>query len=81
MLVKVQKWGNSLAVRIPKAFAGEINIFENSSVNLTLIDGSINLKPTENIYEYRLDDLVEQVNENNLHSEYDSGKPEGKEIW
>ncbi|MDZ4132313.1 MAG: AbrB/MazE/SpoVT family DNA-binding domain-containing protein [Dethiobacteria bacterium] len=81
MLVKVQKWGNSLAVRIPRAFAGEINISENSSVNLTLIDGSINLKPTENIYEYRLDDLVEQVNENNLHSEYDSGKPEGKEIW
>jgi antitoxin MazE len=81
MLVKVQKWGNSLAVRIPRAFAGEINISENSSVNLTLIDGSINLKPTENIYEYRLDDLVEQVTENNLHSEYDSGKPEGKEIW
>ncbi len=81
MLVKVQKWGNSLAVRIPKAFAGEINITENSSVNLTLIDGSINLKPTENNYEYRLDDLIEQVNESNLHSEYDSGKPEGKEIW
>lgn len=81
MLVKVQKWGNSLAVRIPKAFAGEINITENSSVNLTLIDGTINLKPTENNYEYRLDDLVEQVNERNLHSEYDNGKPEGKEIW
>lgn len=81
MLVKVQKWGNSLAVRIPKAFAGEINISENSSVNLTLIDGSINLKPTENNYEYKLDDLIEQVNESNLHGEYDSGKPEGNEIW
>jgi antitoxin MazE len=81
MLVKVQKWGNSLAVRIPKAFAGEINISENSSVNLTLIDGSINLKPTENNYEYKLDDLIEKVNESNLHGEYDSGKPEGNEIW
>lgn len=81
MLVKVQKWGNSLAVRIPKAFAGEINITENSSVNLTLIDGSINLKPAESNYEYKLDDLIEQVNERNLHSEYDSGKPEGNEIW
>ena len=81
MLVKVQKWGNSLAVRIPRAFAGEINITENSSVNLTLIDGSINLKPIENNYECNLEDLIEQVNESNLHSEYNSGKPEGKEIW
>ena len=81
MLVKVQKWDNSLAVRIPRAFAGEINITENSSVNLTLIDGSINLKPIENNYECNLEDLIEQVNESNLHSEYNSGKPEGKEIW
>ena len=81
MLVKVQKWGNSLAVRIPKAFAGEIRISENSSVKLTLNDGTISIKPVENSYEYKLDDLVDQVNEANVHSEYDTGKPEGKEIW
>ncbi len=81
MLVKVQKWGNSLAVRIPKAFAGEIKISENSSVNLTVLDGSINIKPVEDCYEYKIDDLVNQVNEANLHGEYDTGKPKGKEIW
>jgi antitoxin MazE len=81
MLVKVQKWGNSLAVRIPKAFAGEIRISENSSVKLTLNDGTISIKPVENSYEYKLDDLVDQVNEANVHSEYDTGEPEGKEIW
>jgi len=81
MLVKVQKWGNSLAVRIPKAFAGEIKISENSSVNLTVLDGSISIKPVEDCYEYKLEDLVDQVNETNIHDEYDTGKPEGKEIW
>jgi len=81
MLVKVQKWGNSLAVRIPKVFAGEIKISENSSVNLTVLDGSISIKPVEDCYEYKLEDLVDQVNETNIHDEYDTGKPEGKEIW
>jgi antitoxin MazE len=81
MLVKVQKWGNSLAVRIPKAFAGEIKISENSSVNLTVLDGSISIKPVEDCYEYKIDDLVNQVNEANAHGEYDTGKSEGKEIW
>ncbi len=81
MMVKVLKWGNSLALRIPKAFAREIEIEENSSVNLTLIDGKISVEPVGMKYEYKLDELIEQVNENNLHCEYDTGKPRGKEVW
>ncbi len=81
MMVKVLKWGNSLALRIPKAFAREIEIEENSSVNLTLVDGKISVEPVNMKYEYKLDELIEQVNENNLHCEYDTGKPRGKEIW
>ena len=81
MMVKVLKWGNSLALRIPKAFAREIEIEENSSVNLTLADGKISVEPVSMNYEYSLDELIEQVNENNLHCEYDTGKPRGKEIW
>lgn len=81
MMVKVLKWGNSLALRIPKAFAREIEIEENSSVNLTLVDGKISVEPVSIKYEYKLDELIEQVNENNLHCEYDTGKPRGKEIW
>ncbi len=81
MMVKVLKWGNSLALRIPKAFAREIEIEENSSVNLTLVDGKISVELVSTKYEYNLDELIEQVNENNLHCEYDTGKSRGKEIW
>ncbi len=81
MITRVLKWGNSLALRIPIAFAREIEISENSTVNLTLVEGKINIEPLTKKYEYNLDDLINQVNENNLHCEYDTGKPRGKEIW
>lgn len=81
MITRVLKWGNSLALRIPIAFAREMNISENSSVNITLAEGKISIEPLTEEYKYELDELIEQVNENNLHCEYDTGKPSGKEIW
>lgn len=81
MLTKVLKWGNSLAVRIPKAFAREINITEHSRVNLTLEEGKINIEPVPKDLAVHLDDLIGQVNESNIHYEIDSGKPRGKEVW
>ena len=81
MITRVLKWGNSLALRIPIAFAREIEISENSTVNLTLVEGKINIEPIFKDYKYELDDLIDQVNEENLHCEYDTGKPQGKEIW
>jgi antitoxin MazE len=81
MLVKVKKWINSLAVRIPKTFDGEINISKNICADETSLDGSISIKPVEGKYDYRLDDFVDQINKNNLQGEYDPGKPLGKEIW
>jgi len=57
-----------------------LDISENSTVNLSSVDGRINIDPIPKIYHYDLDELINQVNENNLHGEYDTGKPRGKEI-
>lgn len=81
MLVNVHKWGNSLALRIPQPFAQEINITEGTRVNLTLHDGKLSIEPIPEEQCYELKDLLMHVNENNLHSEHDTGKPRGKEIW
>lgn len=45
MKTRVQKWGNSLAVRIPKSFAAEAGLHANASVELSLVDGALVLFP------------------------------------
>jgi antitoxin MazE len=77
---QVQKWGNSLAVRIPKAFAAEIGLEQDTPVELTLKDGTLVLRPTAHAA-YKLDDLVDRVSENNVHREIDYGEPAGDELW
>jgi antitoxin MazE len=80
MKIKIQKWGNSLAVRIPKAFARETEIHENEFVNLSIQENKIVIEPVEQ-NDYSLDDLVSGINKNNLHGEVNSGKNVGNEVW
>ena len=80
MRISVQKWGNSLAVRIPKAIARESGIDSGSAVDLRLVKGSIVLKP-EPKPRFTLDDLLAEVNDGNRHGEVQSGPPTGREAW
>ncbi len=80
MFVKIQKWGNSLALRIPKAFTREINIEDGSKVNLVLEDGKLMIIPME-LKHCKLSELLLQIHENNLHGEVDTKGPVGKESW
>lgn len=80
MKTQVQKWGNSLALRIPKSFAAESNIEEGSAVNASLVEGRIIVEPVSDPT-YTLDELLAGVNKRNLHAETDTGGPVGKETW
>ncbi len=80
MQTKIQKWGNSLALRIPKSFAINVNLRQNEPVDLTIDKEKIIITPIRG-KEYSLNDLLESVSENNLHGELDTGTPVGKEIW
>ncbi len=80
MKVKIQKWGNSLAVRIPKSFAVQTEIEQDSLVSLSVFDGAIIVKPEKRKPKYTLEELLEGVTEENLHGEIDFGKPVGKEM-
>jgi antitoxin MazE len=76
---RIQKWGNSLALRIPKSFAAHSNIEQGSVVDLSLDNGRMIVEAKEQ--EYSLDELLAQVTKSNLHSEIDFGAPVGKEVW
>ena len=80
MLVKIQKWGNSMALRIPKSFANQVSIKPGSSVDLSIREGKLIIEPLMP-EEYDLKILVEAINETNLHNEYMIDQPRGKEIW
>jgi antitoxin MazE len=80
MLVQLQKWGNSLAIRIPKSFAKETAIDQGSFLDLSLVDGKLVATPITET-EYSLEALLAEVTEENIHTEIDTGEPAGKEIW
>ena len=68
MLAKVQKWGNSLAVRIPSAFAKEIGLCPDTEVELRLEDNKLVIIPNR---KRQLEELLKQITPENLHSEID----------
>ena len=80
MRVSVQRWGNSLALRIPKSFATESRITNGSSVDLSLSNGKIIIAPVPE-RNYRLHDLLAKITRKNIHCEMETGKPVGKEVW
>jgi antitoxin MazE len=79
MKTTIQKWGNSLAVRIPRPFAEEIHLQENSTVDLAIKGGKLVIVPTEP--ELTLESLVEQITDENRHDEVGTGPRVGNEVW
>ena len=80
MRSRVQTWGNSLAVRIPKALATDLGLVLESEVDLTVEDGRFVLRPLV-VPRFELKALLEQVREENIHDEVDFGNAAGSEVW
>jgi antitoxin MazE len=80
MKTQIQKWGNSLAVRIPKAFASDLGLNQDSAIELALEDGCLVLRPIT-APKYGLSDLLSRVTEKNMHGEQDYGSAIGCEEW
>jgi antitoxin MazE len=73
----IQKWGNSLAIRIPKAFADEIGLHQGSQIDIRIVDGQLVIRPVHKPA-YDLSTLLNQVTEDNLHLEIDTGASTGE---
>jgi antitoxin MazE len=81
MLTKVQKWGNSRAVRIPKAIAEEAGLDFGHPVEMRLVNGEIRIKRTRKRKRYDLDELLASVPDDFEPEEWDIGPPVGNEVW
>ena len=79
MKTTVQKWGNSLGLRIPKAFAEEASVEAGTPVDLSVSNGDLIIRPLRGVTYSK--DLVGQITHQNVHSEVALGEPEGREVW
>ena len=77
--MRVSKWGNSLAVRLPKAVADQIEIGEGQKLEMQIEGNSLVLRAAPR--RYTLSELLDRVTPKNKHKETDWGKPRGKEAW
>ncbi|MDA8168800.1 MAG: AbrB/MazE/SpoVT family DNA-binding domain-containing protein [Nitrospiraceae bacterium] len=80
MTTKIQQWGNSLALRIPKAFAVGANLHKGAVVDVSEEGGKIILTPVKK-KKFTLEGLLAGVTKENIHGEISTGKRAGKEIW
>ena len=80
MITRVQKWGNSLALRIHKSFANEIGLKKETSVEVSLADGKLVITPVAKP-ELTLKQLLSKITKENLHNEVDTGCAAGNETW
>ena len=78
MRVQVQKWGNSLALRIPKPFAQDVGVGEGTVVDVSVAKGRLIAAPVTP-RRVRLDDLLRRVTKRNMHGETQTGPPLGRE--
>lgn len=84
MSTKVQKWGNSLALRLPKEIAAGLNIKEGSEIIIESKAKRIIIKPLKTKIKTHvptLEELVSKITKDNRHPLIDWGHPMGKEVW
>ena len=84
MKVAFQKWGNSLALRVPKAVAQEIGASDGKAAEMSVRDGKLVIevtKPKRRKRRFTLDELVAGITPENRHEEVDWGPPVGNEVW
>jgi antitoxin MazE len=80
MKTRIQKWGNSLALRIPSAFARSLGLEQDSQVELTMTRTQLVIAPVRQP-KPKLAELLDRITPANVHREVDAGKAQGRESW
>lgn len=80
MQTQVKKWGNSLALRIPKSLAEQLDMKTDTEVEIVVEDGQLVIKPLPEP-ELTLEALLSQITAENLHEEVETGTAVGSEVW
>ncbi len=81
MQAKIQKWGNSQGIRIPKAFLEALGMMENDLVELNRVDDNIVITKVKEKKELTLEDIFKDYDEEYVAEEFEWGTPVGNEVW
>ncbi len=82
MLGEIKKWGNSLALRIPKDLAQTLELHEGTQLTLELTEHGLLLKPAPKRRSTKnLETLLQGITPEKIHSEIDWGQAVGNEVW
>lgn len=80
MKARIQKWGNSLAVRIPKAVCQQVKLEENTIVELTVEEEKLVISKV--VPRLSLEEMVALITPENQHElVFADDAPVGKEFW
>jgi antitoxin MazE len=79
MHVALQKWGNSLALRIPAGFVRQIKVRQGDPLRLSLSNNKLTIQAAKPLY--RAKDLIRSIKTNQIHQETDWGDRRGNEVW
>jgi len=77
MQTVVQKWGNSLGIRIPALYTRDLELKNGSTVEISEEQGKLVIKPKKN----SLDELLAKVTTENTHEPIETGVSIGREEW
>jgi antitoxin MazE len=80
MKTRIQKWGNSLALRIPKSLAADAGLRANDPVQLSIVDGALVIQAIAPP-PLTLEELLRGITDDNLPGEWETGPATGKEVW
>jgi antitoxin MazE len=80
MITRIQKWGDSLGLRIPRGMAEDADLVEGSRVDVKVESGLLVIAPVKK-NRYRLSDLLDQISPENLHAEVQADPAVGREVW
>ena len=75
----VAKWGNSLAIRLPKNIADKVNLTEGTAISIDVTDNKIVITPKKT--QYTLEELLAGASSEDFDGEFDWGEPLGEEVW
>lgn len=81
MKARIQKWGNSMAMRIPKHMLEEMGLSADQEVELSIVDGELRVRPLRSASAYNLEDLVKGITTSKRHTLVLDEGPVGREVW
>jgi antitoxin MazE len=79
MAIIINKWGNSLGVRIPQPIANKVGLTAGMTVTIEVVGNTVIISPVQR--KYQLNELLVGVTPELIGGEYDWGEPVGAEAW